>query len=47
MTQDPAQYEGRWATIQVQNLLTDYVEHRTTTEYESGRTTTSTDGTVT
>ncbi len=44
MTQDPAQYEGRWATIQVQNLLTDYVEHRTTTEYESGRTTTSTDG---
>ena len=44
MTQDPAQYEGKWATTQVQNLLTDYVEHQTRTEYESGRTSTSTTG---
>ena len=44
ITRDPAQYEGKWATIQVQNLLTDYVEHYTTTEYRSGGSSTSTDG---
>lgn len=44
MTKDPAQYEGKYVTIEVENLLTDYVEHYTETTYKSGAKSTKTDG---
>lgn len=31
VTADPEQYEGKYVTIEVENFLTDYVEHTTTT----------------
>lgn len=44
MTEDPAKYEGKWVTTNIEFLMTDYVEHYTETTYESGAKSTSTDG---
>lgn len=44
MTEDPSKYAGKWVTMDVDFVLTDYVSHSTKTTYQSGRTTTSTDG---
>ena len=44
MTEDPSKYEGKWVTMDVDFVLTDYVTHSTKTTYQSGGSTTSTDG---
>lgn len=45
VTADPEQYEGKYVTIEVENFLTDYVEHTTTTtNTKTGSKSTSVDG---
>lgn len=44
ITADPAAYDGRYVTIDVQNFLYDYIEHKTTTTRKYGGSTTSVNG---
>lgn len=44
ITADPATFEGKYVTIDADFVLTDYIEHTTTTTRKSGSRTTRTDG---
>lgn len=38
LTADPSQYEGKWVKLDVDNIMTDYVEHYTETTRKYGST---------